>query len=68
MIFNNISEAEKDPILGLTEEFKNDLNSKKVNLSVGVYQDDKGNTPTLPSVTEAEKEILNQNIQNGATL
>ena len=37
MIFNNISEAEKDPILGLTEEFKNDLNSKKVNLSVGVY-------------------------------
>tara|TARA_Y100000748_G_scaffold292698_1_gene281490 strand:+ start:255 stop:1448 length:1194 start_codon:yes stop_codon:yes gene_type:complete len=62
MIFNNISEAEKDPILGLTEEFKNDLNSKKVNLSVGVYQDDKGNTPTLPSVTEAEKEILNQNI------
>jgi len=62
MIFNNISEAEKDPILGLTEEFKNDLNSKKVNLSVGVYQDDKGNTPTLPSVTEAEKEILHQNI------
>ena len=62
MIFNNISEAEKDPILGLTEEFKNDLNSKKVNLSVGVYKDDKGNTPTLPSVTEAEKEILNQNI------
>ena len=62
MIFNNINEAEKDPILGLTEEFKNDLNPQKINLSVGVYQDDNGNTPTLPSVLEAEKEILNQNI------
>ena len=60
MIFNNINEAEKDPILGLTEEFKNDLNPQKINLSVGVYQDDNGNTPTLPSVLEAEKEILNQ--------
>ena len=40
MIFNNINEAEKDPILGLTEEFKNDLNPQKINLSVGVYQDD----------------------------
>ena len=62
MIFNNINEAEKDPILGLTEEFKNDLNPQKINLSVGVYQDDNENTPTLPSVLEAEKEILNQNI------
>jgi len=62
MIFNNISEAEKDPILGLTEEFKSDLNPKKINLSVGVYQDNDGNTPTLPSVIEAEKEILDQNI------
>ena len=62
MIFNNISEAEKDPILGLTEEFKSDLNPKKINLSVGVYQDNDGNTPTLSSVIEAEKEILDQNI------
>jgi len=62
MIFNNISEAEKDPILGLTEEFKSDLNPKKINLSVGVYQDNDGNTPTLPSVIKAEKEILDQNI------
>jgi len=62
MIFNNISEAEKDPILGLTEEFKSDLNPKKINLSVGVYQDNDGNTPTFPSVAEAEKEILNLNL------
>ncbi len=62
MIFNNISEAEKDPILGLTEEFKSDLNPKKINLSVGVYQDNDGNTPTLPSVIKAEKEIFDQNI------
>ena len=49
-IFENIKEASKDPILGLTEEFKSDINSNKVNLSVGVYQDDSGKTPTFESV------------------
>ena len=46
-IYDNITEAPKDPILGLTEEFKSDKNPIKVNLSVGVYQDDNGKTPTF---------------------
>ena len=36
-IYDKITEAPKDPILGLTEEFKSDKNPEKVNLSVGVY-------------------------------
>ena len=54
-IYDTITEAPKDPILGLTEEFKSDKNPKKVNLSVGVYQDDNSKTPTFESVTLAEK-------------
>jgi len=55
MIFENIKSAPKDPILGITSEFNNDNNKKKVNLSVGVYQDNNGVTPTFESVLNAEK-------------
>ena len=42
MLFKDLKEAAKDPILGLSEEFNNDSNPNKVNLAVGVYQDDNG--------------------------
>ena len=60
-IYEKIKEAPKDPILGLTEEFKSDENPVKVNLSVGVYQDDNGKTPTFESVTLAEKKLIDIN-------
>jgi len=62
MFFENINEAAKDPILGLTDEFNKDLNPKKVNLAVGVYQDDDGKTSTFESVLEAEKILLDMNL------
>ncbi|QEG33599.1 amino acid aminotransferase [Bythopirellula goksoeyrii] len=46
--------APRDAILGLTVAFNEDPRSEKVNLSVGVYQDEHGKTPTLGSVVEAE--------------
>jgi len=39
-----------DPILGVSEAFKRDAGSKKVNLEVGVYRDDNGKPYVLPSV------------------
>uniref|UniRef100_A0A2K6MWM9 Aspartate aminotransferase n=3 Tax=Colobinae TaxID=9569 RepID=A0A2K6MWM9_RHIBE len=39
-----------DPILGVTEAFKRDTNSKKMNLGVGAYRDDSGKPYVLPSV------------------
>nr|XP_005899977.1 PREDICTED: aspartate aminotransferase, mitochondrial isoform X2 [Bos mutus] len=39
-----------DPILGVTEAFKRDTNSKKMNLGVGAYRDDNGKPYVLPSV------------------
>ena len=56
-VFENIKEAPRDPILGLTEEFKSDSNLNKVNLSVGVYQDDNGKTPTFESVILAGESL-----------
>ena len=37
-MFEDITAAPPDAILGLTEAFKNDSNPDKVNLGVGVFQ------------------------------
>ena len=74
MFFENVNEAAKDPILGLSEEFNKDESSNKVNLAVGVYQDDNGKTTTFESVLEAEKilqrlfhnAILHNKLKKGA--
>ena len=57
-MFEKLDMAPADPILGLSAAFKSDDNPNKINLGVGVYQDDAGKTPILPSVAEAEKRIL----------
>jgi len=57
-MWKNIQPAPPDSILGLTEEFKKDQNPQKVNLGVGVYKDEGGNTPVLRCVKAAEKVLL----------
>ena len=52
-----IEAAPRDAILGLTAAFREDSRSEKINLSVGVYQDETGKTPTLESVLTAEKRL-----------
>jgi aspartate/tyrosine/aromatic aminotransferase len=52
-MFEAIQAAPPDAILGITEAFKADPNPKKINLSVGVYQDNTGKTPVLESVRKA---------------
>jgi aspartate/tyrosine/aromatic aminotransferase len=54
----SLTPAPPDPILGLAESFKADSRQNKVNLSVGVYVDDSGVTPVIPSVLEAERRLL----------
>lgn len=39
-----------DPILGVTEAYKRDTNSKKMNLGVGAYRDDNGKPYVLNCV------------------
>ena len=58
LMFEKITAAPADPILGLTEEFKNDPRENKINLGVGIYKDELGNTPILHSVKKAETRLL----------
>ena len=51
--FSSIPSAPVDPILGLSEAFKNDPASTKINLGVGIYQDAEGRVPILESVQRA---------------
>ncbi|MEX0325752.1 MAG: aromatic amino acid transaminase [Puniceicoccaceae bacterium] len=56
-LFEQVTAAPPDPILGLSESFRNDPNPEKINLTVGVYQDATGVSPVLDSVREAEKRL-----------
>ncbi len=47
-----------DSIFGLIEQFKKDTNPNKINLSVGVYQDEAGKIPVMKCVRMAEKKLL----------
>jgi aspartate/tyrosine/aromatic aminotransferase len=56
-MLERIEAAPTDAILGLTEAFKADPRAEKINLSVGVYQDENGKTPLLDCVKEAERRM-----------
>lgn len=64
-MWKNIEAAPADAILGLTEAFKNDANPNKVNLGVGVYKDNNGQTPILACIKEAERLLLEEQISKG---
>lgn len=57
-MFEHISAAPPDSILGITDAFNRDPNPQKINLSVGVYQDATGQTPVLRCVKQAEARLL----------
>lgn len=57
-MFEKLEMAPADPILGLTEAFNKDPNPNKINLGVGVYKDEAGNTPIMNSVRKAEKVLV----------
>ena len=57
-MFEKLTAAPPDAILGLTEALKKDTNPKKVNLGQGVFVDANGRTPILQSVKTAEERLL----------
>ncbi|CAL2029918.1 unnamed protein product [Caenorhabditis brenneri] len=56
--FRNVPSAPADPILGVTEAFKKDVNPNKINLGVGAYRDNEGKPFVLRAVREAEQQIV----------
>jgi aspartate/tyrosine/aromatic aminotransferase len=64
-MFEHLSTAPPDAILGLAEAFKKDPNPNKINLSVGVYKNAAGQTPILNCVKEAERRLLEEEQSKG---
>lgn len=58
----NVPQGPPDAILGITEAFKADSNSKKINLGVGAYRDDQGKPYVLPSVRQAEEKVISSRL------
>ncbi|NRN28670.1 amino acid aminotransferase [Photorhabdus heterorhabditis] len=57
-MFEKITAAPADPILGLADSFRSDPRTNKINLGIGVYKDETGETPVLTSVKKAEQYLL----------
>jgi aspartate aminotransferase len=59
-MFERLERMPDDPILGLMAAFRADADSRKVDLGVGVYRDDRGDTPVLDAVRRAEQAVLSR--------
>ena len=57
-MFENLEAIAPDPILGVLAAFLADDNPQKIDLGVGVYRDEAGDTPILECVRKAERVLL----------
>jgi aspartate aminotransferase len=57
-VFETLKPLPPDAILGIMTLFRADPHPGKIDLSVGVYQDENGHTPVLESVRRAERAII----------
>ncbi|MFN3859947.1 MAG: aromatic amino acid transaminase [Roseateles sp.] len=57
-MFQHVDAYAGDPILSLNEEFQKDPRAGKINLSIGIYFDNEGRIPMLPSVRAAELAVV----------
>ena len=63
-IFKDIQEAPPDPIFGANRAFQNDPAEKKVNLTIGVYRDEKGQPHKFQCVKDAELKYNEMNVDH----
>jgi aromatic-amino-acid transaminase len=49
-----------DPLLKIIKMFREDPRTDKIDLGVGVYRDENGNTPVMKAVKEAERQLVAQ--------
>lgn len=57
-MFEAINSLPADPILGLMAAFRADTHAHKIDLGVGVYKDERGQTPVMRAVKQAETRLL----------
>ena len=56
-MFETLQKATLDKIFVLMAEYAADPRTNKIDLGVGVYKDDKNNTPIMSAVKKAEQRI-----------
>jgi aromatic-amino-acid transaminase len=61
-LFQPIGMAPKDATIGVNDMFVADPHPHKINLGVGIYQDELGRVPLLSCVQQAEQVIVRQNV------
>jgi len=54
-MFDRLSAVPPDPILGILTAYAADTNPNKIDLGIGVYRDENGDTPVLKSVKAAQE-------------
>ncbi len=59
-MFERLDKLPVDPILGLMAAFRADADTQKIDLGVGVYRDERGDTPILAAVRRAEEQVLSR--------
>ena len=57
-MFESLKPVAMDPILGLMAAYRADARANKIDLGVGVYMNDRGHTPVMASVKEAETQLM----------
>ena len=57
-MFEQLSRLDPDPILGMLAAYRADPRAHKIDLGVGVYQDELGRTPIMRAVSDAERHLL----------
>ncbi|PCH62745.1 MAG: aromatic amino acid aminotransferase [SAR86 cluster bacterium] len=57
-MFQSLATLPADPILGLMSAYRADTNPGKIDLGIGVYKDELGNTPVMAAVKLAEAQLL----------
>ncbi|MFO7286387.1 MAG: aspartate/tyrosine/aromatic aminotransferase [Gammaproteobacteria bacterium] len=57
-MFETLEPLPPDAILGMMALYRADPDPRKIDLSVGVYQDEEGRTPILESVKRAERAVF----------
>ena len=57
LFFHHVTAGPPDPIFALTQEFREDSRTAKVDLSAGIYRDEKLRVPLFVAVQEAEKRM-----------
>lgn len=60
--FSNLPEIQQDPLFASFKKFKDTISDKKINLSIGMLQDESGKYIEFDCVKQAEKALLSENL------